>query len=513
MELILHFSHLLPYAFIGALFLACGVAILALISSKKMHLRLKEYEIALATAQATLDNAHHQSDEYDAMRRSHDLLIADKARALAEKDELGKQVDELRRERDIAIKSRERADFLKNEAERKMQLTEQKMQDVELRMIDWERQKEESVQAARAAILKAGGEMSNKLLEDHKREMEEAKKHSEERVRKTTEQLMTQFDMIAKTVYSLRDSTLHTREQMELVMRSLSNPAGVGQMAEIGLENSLKNIGLVKGRDFIIQYHVNQEEGRNVRPDAVIFLPQDTVMVIDCKASKSLLELAKASDEDTKKIAITALKKTMNEHVRALAGKDYRAAVLQSFRDSGKSDKVGHIFNVMYLPSESAIEQVRDADAEFDAKLQKHNIILAGPSSLAGLFSLAKMNIAAAHQAENEKIIVHLVSELMESVINSLAHVERVGKGIKSAAESYDAFSKSINARLLPRMRSLKELGVSPARNKDIPAPLPSYDIRRIEQTLVVQPDAHEEELLDDEVLVASPSLALKHAI
>jgi DNA recombination protein RmuC len=464
---------LAPYAFLITMLIACGIAIAALMIIKQLHLKLKACEIALATAQGAISNADEHLADYHQMKGAHDTLIAERSRAIAERDELEKQLEVMRRERDIAAKSKERAEFLKSEAERKMQLTEQKIADMHERMRDWEKQKEESVQAARAAILKAGGEMSSKLLEDHKREMEAAKQQSEERV-------------------PLKDSTLHTREQMEVVMRSLTNPAGVGQMAEVGLENSLKNLGLVKNRDFVIQYHVAQEEGKNLRPDAIIFLPQDTVMVIDCKASKAMLEIARANTEEEHARAVQALKKTMNEHVKALASRDYRAAVLQSFRDAGKSESVGHIFNVMYLPSESAIEQIRDADPEFDGKLQKSGIILAGPSSLAGLFSLAKMNIAAAHQAENEKVIIQLVADLMESTITALGHVDKVGRDIKAAADHFDAFSKSVNSRMLPRMRALKDLGVTPTRHKDIPAPLASYDIRRVEQTVVIE-SVHEE--------------------
>jgi DNA recombination protein RmuC len=489
----MNLANIAPYAFIATIAFAFIIAVISLLTVKKLHLLLKDREIALATAKSAVEHAEMRLNNYEQMQDMHDELVASRSKAMTERDELLKQLDEMRRDRDIALKARERSDFLRTEAERKEQLANHKVAEAQARMLDWEKQKEESVLAARAAIMKAGGEMSSKLLADHKREMEHAKADSEERVRKTTESLMQQFDAIAKTVHSLRDSTLHTREQMEVVMRSLTNPAGVGQMAEIGLENSLKNLGLVKGRDFLIQYHVNVEAGKNLRPDAIIFLPQDTVMVIDCKTSKAIIELASAKDDAARNLAIAALRKTMNEHLRALASRDYRAAVLQSFKEAGKSEQVGHIFNVMYLPSESAIEQVREADPEFDDKLQKHGIILAGPASLAGLFSLAKMNIAAANQAENEKVIIQLVADLMESAVNALSHIDKVGRNIKQAAENYEGFAKSINGRLLPRMRALKDLGVSPTRNKEIPAPLATYDIRRIENTVLIEAEEESE--------------------
>jgi DNA recombination protein RmuC len=503
-------ADLAPYAFLIAMLVACAIAIVALLTIKQLHLQLKEREIALATAQSAIGNAQDHLSDYGRMKTTHDTLIADRSRAVAERDEVEKQLQAMRRERDIATKSKERAEFLTSEAERKVMLSEQKIHDMQDRMKDWEKQKEESLQAARAAILTAGGEMSSKLLEDHKREMESAKVQTEERVRVTTQHLLQQFDVISKSVHSLKDSTIHTRDQMDVVMRSLTNPAGVGAMAEVGLENTLKQLGLVKGRDFWIQYHVSQEEGKNLRPDAVVFLPQDTVMVIDCKASKAMLEIARAENQEEHDRALANLKKTMNDHLKALAGKDYRAAVLQSFRDAGKSENVGHIFNVMYLPSESAIEHLRSVDSEFDSKLHKSGIILAGPASLAGLFSLAKMNIAAAHQAENEKVILQLVADFMESSITALEHADKVGRNIKNAMEHFDGFSKSVNSRLLPRMRALKELGVTPTRHKEIPAPLASYDVRRVEQTVVIDSDAGDTDAAVSAKVQSLPRAGLK---
>lgn len=494
MDMTANIIEIAPYAFLVALLVACCIAAISIMRISKLHIKLKECEIALATAKAAIANAEGQLGEYDVIRSGHDELVSERSRAIAERDEVGKQLDTMRRERDIAVKSKERAEFLMGEADRKAQLATQKLSDMKSRVGDWEVQKEDSIKSARAAIMKAGGDMSSKLLEDHKRESEVTKKDSEDRIRKTTEQLLQKFEIIAKSVHTLQSTTVDTRSQMDTVMRSLSNPAGAGQMAEIGLENSLKGLGLSKGRDFVMQYTVTNDDGKTLRPDAVIFLPQDTVMVVDCKASKALLELAKAQTPEEEAVAIQRLRKTMNEHLRALASRDYRAAVLESFKQAGKSEKVGHIFNVMYLPSESAIEQVREVDSRFDEKLQKHNIILAGPSSLAGLFSLAKMNIAAARQAENEHVIVELVQELMESTITAFDHVGKVGKGIHSAMTHFEGFSKSVNSRLLPRMRALQEAGVSPTKNKEIPQPLPVYDVRRVEQTVVIQAEPSAEE-------------------
>lgn len=426
------------------------------------------------------------------MQQEQKQLVEERTVAVTERMEALRQLEVLRDERNSAREELMQAEKRSAQSAKEKELTEQRMQDMQLRMQDWEKQREENLQSSRASILKAGGEMSTKLLEDHKREMETAKKQTEELTKKTTEELFKQFGDVAQSVAALKDVSHTNRSQMELVMRALTNPSGAGRMAEIGLENSLKNLGLEPGRDYIMQYHIAGEEG-SARPDAVIFLPQDMVMVVDSKASKFLLELAEVEGTDAEEFTLARLKQSMNAHLRALAGRDYANAITQSYKKSGREGALGNIFNVMYLPSESAIEKLRRADPEFDEKTERHAIILAGPTSLAGLFSLAKSQIAASRQNENSERIVAAAEGLMESVVMALTHVDKVGNSIRSAADAFDKFGKSVNRFVIPRLRTMHKLGVTPAKQKDIPGPLATYDIRKIEETIDIEADIAEE--------------------
>jgi DNA recombination protein RmuC len=340
-------------------------------------------------------------------------------------------------------------------------------------------------------MLKTTTELSNKLLEDHKRENEAAKKQTEEKIRQTNEKLLEQFDTITKSVASLKDQTHQTRERMATVWQALTSPASVGQLAEVGLENSLKNLGLEAERDFSMQYAISSEAHGKLRPDAIIFLPQNMVMVIDSKASKFLVELAEASEKNKQEV-IEKLKKSMAEHVRALASKDYKTAVQAAFKEAGHSDKISQVFNIMYLPSESAIETIKQADSSFLTKVEKAGLILAGPSSLYGLLSIARYQIDAAKQAENQHVIVETVSELMDNLITALGYVNSVGKGIKSTAEHFDKFARSLNRRLLPKLHSLQAVGVTPSKHKELPSPIPTYDIRQSNEIITI--DSEEEQ-------------------
>jgi len=376
----------------------------------------------------------------------------------------------------------------REEAERRSAVAEQQLKDMQTRMQDWDNARKESVEMAKAAVMEAGGKLSNKLLEDHKRETSAQRKEQEVQARKTTEGLTKEFTRISEAVAHLNEDIKQQKTTVATVWKALSTPSEAGYFAEIGLENTLKNFGLLPGRDFTMQYAT---EGGKLRPDAVVFLPQDTVLVIDSKASKALLEIADAQSEEAQANAYASLKKTMAQHLRSLAGKDYRAAVQESLKQAGKETRMRRMLNVMYLPNEGALEHVQKADPEFAQKATNHEIILAGPTGLAGLIGLSRIEIDLAKQAENQEAILEASQKLLDSVITVLGHATAVGRGLKSAADHFQKFSASVNQRLLPRSKAMSQLGVRPSRNKEFPHHLPSFNV--LEHSPVIEAENDED--------------------
>lgn len=422
--------------------------------------------------------------------------------------ELAAAASLLKAERDELKARLAAAEELRHAAEKQAALAEQRVTELKARMEDWESQRAESVKTAKAAILEAGSQMSNKLLEDHKREQEAAKKEQEERVQKTTATLLEQVSTLGKAFASLKDDSEKTGQQVQSVLRSLSSPSTAGQLAEFGLENALKNLGLEPNRDFIMQHSVAGHGGEgHLRPDAILFLPNEMVMVVDCKASKFLLELAEAEGTGREAEVQAKLVQTMRKHISDLASKDYASAVLEAFRAQGHGNRIGHMFNVMYLPSESAWEKLRAADAECQQRLEKADLIPASPSTLMGLFSLAKLNIAEARKANNQHLIMEAASGLLESVSVMVGHMDKIGRGISSAMDAFNSVAKSTNTRIIPRMKKMAAMGVKPSKNKELPSPVMSYDLRRLDDMTLIEGEA---EMVEESSprLAASPATA-----
>lgn len=361
-------------------------------------------------------------------------------------------------------------------AERELAALRQQLLDGERRTADFEQVKAQSLQAAQAAVLATAQQLSSKLLEDHKRENAEAKREAEERVRQTSEQLAKQVDEIAKAVQQLHGQMQEKGEVLDTLWRALSSPGGAGQVAEIGLANTLKSFGLEHGRDFVLQFTTQDDEtGRRLRPDAVVFLPGNSVLVIDCKASKFLLDIARAEGTPAEEEAYRNLARTMNQHLRALAEKDYRGAILAAWRQAGRAEEIARILSVMYLPNEAALEKLNRADPDFLHKARHAQIIPAGPAGLHCAVSLASVEINFLRQMENQQRITDTARLMLESMAVTLGHAASLGRGIKSAADSFAKLTASVNQRLLPRARNLARLGVQP--NKPLPGNLPAYTV------------------------------------
>lgn len=479
-----------PLMIVLGIALALAVLLLTVASTRLRGLgeRLSHLQAEHAAALARFE---------EEVERERAIAVAATAKAeqrIEEKAEAEIRLDEARRrlalmEDDLrkALRARDEAVERLRLAESQAALRAQEVVEIKKRMEDWEKTKAESLQAAKAAVLATASELSTKLLEDHKRENSEAKKDAEERVRHTTEALLAQVQELTKTVAALNKQVDQNRDTMETVWRALSSPGGAGHFAEIGLENSLKAFGLEKGRDFVIQPAI---EGRGLRPDAVVFLPGNTVLVIDSKASKFLLDLAGDEGTANEEESYRNLSRTMNQHLKSLADKNYKAEIVASYRESGRAGEIKRIMTVMYLPNEGAVEKLLRADGEFVRKATRLEMTIAGPAALACLIGFARVEIDLGKQADNHERIVAGTQALLDSIGIVVEHTHRVGKGVKMAADSYVKLASSINGRLLPRVHGLLAHGVRPQRHRAIPKNIPGYQVIQLESGEVIEGEA-----------------------
>lgn len=351
-----------------------------------------------------------------------------------------------------------------------LELKIQEMHEFDKRVSDWGKSREEAIQQSKAAIFDTASKLSEQLIAQHKSESKE----SEDRFSKISGKLYEQFDKVVSSVSILNEDVKKSKSAVDHVKKTLLSPAGAGSLAEITLENILKASGLENNRDFIMQYSFDDKlEKRKMRPDAVVFLPADNVMIIDSKASKYFAEIYQESNNETKKTISAKLKATMRSHLKSLSSKDYQ----ESFRYSFNSKKIHHISSIMFLPSETAIEKISEIDKEFINAAWEKDIIPIGPLGLANILSYTKFQISVNKQTENHQMIIEEIRKMLNSLSVLYSHAQKLGNSLYQATNHFDKFAGSFNTGLLPKARNLNKLGVHLQKNKQLPKSIDRFSI------------------------------------
>ena len=91
------------------------------------------------------------------------------------------------------------------------------------------------------------------------------------------------------------------------------------------MRNVLEQCGLSEHTDFITEHSVDTDEGR-LRPDAIVKIPGNKLLVIDAKVSLNAYQDAfEAVDDTARAAALTAHVQSMRNHIQTLGTKAYQS--------------------------------------------------------------------------------------------------------------------------------------------------------------------------------------------
>ncbi len=345
---------------------------------------------------------------------------------------------------------------------------------------DQEKLRKEAFDSAKASLFDLGSGLSKQLLELHKQESQEVRQQTEKNISVTSEKFQAEFQKIVGMVGALNKEIDNSRSTIDLIKKSLLSPSGAGQLAEITLENILKSSGLKSDLDFKMQHSMSKSEGA-LRPDAVVFLPSNNLMVIDAKASKFVVELAGAEGEEQRKSVGLQLMKTMNGHLKSLVSKEYSDNTIAHYHI--KSRHFANVVTLMFLPTDAVLDQIAALDPQFITRAFAQNIFPVGPAALMNMLSFARFQINEHQRSENHQLIIEEVRRLLGSVATLADYSQKLGNNIQSLANNYDKFSASFNRNFLPKARKVQQLGVD--TGKDEIKPLERYHMISTEAEII----------------------------
>jgi DNA recombination protein RmuC len=227
--------------------------------------------------------------------------------------------------------------------------------------------------------------------------------------------------------------------------QALRGPNSRGRWGELTLKRVAELAGMAPYCDF---YEQVSSDGR--RPDMVVKLPGGRSLPVDAKAPLSAyLDAEAAGDAPTRTAALDRHAQQLWRHVNELAARDYW----------GQFESAPEMV-VLFLPGEhflsAALERKQDL---LDAALSK-KVLIATPVTLVSVLKGVAYGWRQEKLAKNAEELRRIAGEFHERVRTFGDVYIESGRHLQRAMEAYNKSVASWDARLLPSLKRMRELGV-----------------------------------------------------
>lgn len=240
-----------------------------------------------------------------------------------------------------------------------------------------------------------------------------------------------------------------------------------GNWGEIQLEMILNKAGLEKGIHYSSQETLNTEDGKSVRPDYILYLPESKNLILDSKVS--LISYEQYFNEDDEVIKQTHLKNhisSLNKHISDLGDKNY-----QKLYNINPPDYV-----LMFVPIEPALFAALKEDGKIFEKALEKNIVLVSTSTLLATLRTISFIWKQDNQRKNVAEIAEESGQLYDKFVGFTEDLINLGKKLDGIKGDYsDAMNKLVESKqkgstIVGRMERIKKLGAN--TTKSIPPAL-----------------------------------------
>jgi len=287
--------------------------------------------------------------------------------------------------------------------------------------------------AQRQEAIKGLVEPLRQKLDDYQKRLQQ----SEAAQSSTLGEVKKQLEMLSQSNLSLANET----QQFRMVLKS--NQAR-GKWGEETLRRVVEAAGMSAHCDFTEQ----TQAGEN-RPDLIVKLPGDRVIIVDAKVPDFDFFNALESAEPVKRAeALAAHATKLKGTIKALAERDYPAQFPNALD-----------YVVLFVPAESLFSAALEGDHDLIIWAAEKRISLATPATLIMLLRSVSVSWQQYAQTENAQKIAGAAQEFYSRVVKFTEHFEKIRSGLERANSAFNDAASSFQTRIRPAGERLAELG------------------------------------------------------
>ena len=298
------------------------------------------------------------------------------------------------------------------------------------------------------------------VILNSKKEIDNQKNYEIDKINQNIESLLNKTLEQSGYVNSKIDEIGDLTKKMTNAMTT--NISDMGDMGEVILENILEDCGMTKNRDYKTQFTGKNEEGAQLRPDVVIFLPENRNIIIDSKVPmKDWYNFQNSDNKDIKDKSITGFISAIKNHINAIYKKDYKNLLNINSPD--------YVF--IFMPHEFAFVTAQKFDSSLANFAQQKQIIIVGPSTLIMCMKLIESIWKLEKQNKNSTEIANLAGQMYDQIIKSINTLEDSEKSLVKATDSVSNAKKYIKdgrGSLYNKAEEMRKLGANNKKELDI---------------------------------------------
>lgn len=307
-------------------------------------------------------------------------------------------------------------------------------------------------------------EKSKNFIQSNKVSIETLLKPLGENLENFKKQVEETYDKESKERFSLdvrireliKNTNKISNEANSLASALKGNNKTQGNWGEVILESILENSGLIQGLNYKIQNTIKDKEGKFLRPDVLMYLPDNRVIIIDSKVSLVDYDrfCSNENPENQKKSLQNHLR-SITQHIDQLSEKKYDD--LQTSLD----------FTIMFIPIEPAYLIAFQADKELWNYAYKKRVLLMSPTNLISGLKIISDLWKRDLQSKNAQAIVERGEKMYEKFVRFTETLLELGKNIQRTESSYCEVMNQLQSskgNLINQAIQLKKLGLKSSK-------------------------------------------------
>ena len=265
------------------------------------------------------------------------------------------------------------------------------------------------------------------------------------------EKLTTSYNTHQGKVSRLTEEMMGMNTAANKMVQAMHSPVSRGKWGENSLRNIIETAGMLPYSDFTEQT-TGEIEGRILRPDVVINLPNQGSLAVDAKApefAEAYEKMIATESIEEQQLLLADHIKSMRAHVKTLSLKEY-------WNQFDRSPE----FVVMFVPLESMLSDALKADPSLVDDAMRSRVLIASPMNLLALLLAAHRGWQDFRVQEDAKKIGDLTKELYKRFSTLFDYVRKTGKGIQQSTTNFNNLIGALESRVLPTLRKLDDLNV-----------------------------------------------------